>query len=75
MIDPVINRYIETIKSYIEASRTVVKCRQNPERFHYACQSCEEYNRAMCPTYRSYVDAWIKLQKLVPENDSNFTKG
>ena len=58
------DREIGVIRSYIEASRVVVRCRQR--HFHYACQSCKHYNNAMCQTYREYVEAWRKLQELVP---------
>ena len=72
MIDPVIQRFVETIARYIEASKQVTRCRQR--HFHYACQSCIEYKNAMCPTYRKYVEAWRKLQELVPK-EFNDLKG
>jgi hypothetical protein len=62
---------IRVIRSYIEASRTVVYCRQ--KKLKLSCQACKKYyNNAMCPTYRIYVDAWRELQKLVPENDNHY---
>ena len=72
MIDPVLTRIIETIKEYVSASKNVTRCRQR--HFHYACQSCKHYNNAMCQIYREYVEAWRKLQELIPK-EFNDLKG
>lgn len=58
---------LDAVRNYVKQKVSHTLCMQTNMR--QVCHNCSQYNH--CVVYAHYVDAWLKLQAIVWEEDDN----